>query len=211
MFLGTHRPRLDEKGRLALPAKFREELGEGVVLTKGQDRCLYGYTSDAFTRISDALRDAPVGSQALRNYQRTFFGSASLEVPDKQGRVTLPGSLRAYAGLDRDCVVVGTNARFEILECRCLRRVGGRQRREVRRAPGGGAARSAVNVHGSRSADSPSRTARFRPARIPAHLPRCLAASGPGPDRMLVRPPARHSSLETVTANAERFRGRARS
>ena len=90
MFLGTHRPRLDEKGRLALPARFRDELAEGVVLTKGQDRCLYGYTAAEFTRIGDALRSAPVGSAALRNYQRTFFGSASLEVPDKQGRVTFP-------------------------------------------------------------------------------------------------------------------------
>jgi MraZ protein len=114
VFLGTHRPRLDEKGRLALPARFREELAEGVVLTKGQDRCLYGYTAAEFTRIGDALRQAPVGSAALRNYQRTFFGSASLEVPDKQGRVTVPGPLREYAGLERDCVVVGTNARFEV-------------------------------------------------------------------------------------------------
>jgi MraZ protein len=114
VFLGTHRPRLDEKGRLALPAKFRDELAGGVVLTKGQDRCLYGYTADAFSRLAEALRDAQVGSQAMRNYQRTFFGSASLEVPDKQGRVTLPLPLREYAGLARDCVVVGTNARFEV-------------------------------------------------------------------------------------------------
>ena len=114
MFLGTYNPRLDDKGRLVLPAKFRDALAPGLVLTKGQDRCLYGYTAAAFTRLGDALRDAPVGSQALRNYQRTFFGSASLEVPDKQGRVTLAGPLREYAGLDRDCVVVGTNARFEV-------------------------------------------------------------------------------------------------
>lgn len=114
MFLGTHRPRLDEKGRFALPAKFREELAEGVVLTKGQDRCLYGYPAEAFTRIGDALRNASVGSLALRNYQRTFFGSAALEVPDRQGRVTVPVPLRQYAGLDRDCVVVGINARFEV-------------------------------------------------------------------------------------------------
>lgn len=114
MFLGTHRPRLDEKGRLALPARFRDELVEGVVVTKGQDRCLYGYTAEAFAGIGEALRDAPLGSAALRNYQRTFFGSASLEVPDKQGRVTIPAALREYAGLDRDCVVVGTNARFEV-------------------------------------------------------------------------------------------------
>ena len=84
------------------------------MLTKGQDRCLYGYTAAEFSRIGDALRAAPVGSAALRNYQRSFFGSASLEVPDKQGRVTLPSALREYAGLDRDCVVVGTNARFEV-------------------------------------------------------------------------------------------------
>ena len=114
MFLGTHRPRLDEKGRLAFPARFRDELAEGVVLTKGQDRCLYGYTAADFTRIGEALRDAPVGSQALRNYQRTFFGSASLEVPDKQGRVTVPAALREYAGLDRDVVIVGVDTRFEI-------------------------------------------------------------------------------------------------
>ena len=69
--------RLLRRGR---GARFRDELAEGVVLTKGQDRCLYGYTAAAFTRIGEALRDAPVGSQALRNYQRTFFGSASLEI-----------------------------------------------------------------------------------------------------------------------------------
>ncbi len=114
MFLGTHRPRLDEKGRIALPARFRDDLTGGVVVTKGQERCLYGYPMDEFQRIGDALRDAPVTAKALRDYQRTLFGSATSEVPDRQGRVTLPAGLREYAGLDRDCAVVGSNNRFEI-------------------------------------------------------------------------------------------------
>ena len=114
MFLGTHRPRLDEKGRLALPARFRDELPEGVVITKGQERCLYGFPLDEFARIGDALRTQPMSAKALRDYSRTLFGSASQETPDKQGRVTVAPSLREYAGLDRDVVVVGANTRFEI-------------------------------------------------------------------------------------------------
>ncbi len=114
MFLGTHRPRLDEKGRLALPARFRDDLSQGVVVTKGQERCLYGYPQQEFERIGESLRTASVTAKALRDYQRTLFGSATSEVPDRQGRVTLPAELRAYASLDRDCVVVGSNTRFEI-------------------------------------------------------------------------------------------------
>jgi MraZ protein len=114
MFLGTFWPRLDEKGRLALPARFRDELPEGVVITKGQERCLYGFPVEEFRRIGDALRSSPVTAKALRDYQRTLFGSAAHEVPDKQGRVTLAPALRTYAALDRDVVVVGSNTRFEI-------------------------------------------------------------------------------------------------
>jgi MraZ protein len=114
VFLGTHRPRLDEKGRLALPARFRDELPEGVVITKGQERCLYGFPLAEFARIGDALRTQPMSAKALRDYSRTLFGSASQETPDKQGRVTVAPSLREYAGLDRDVVVVGANTRFEI-------------------------------------------------------------------------------------------------
>jgi MraZ protein len=114
VFLGTHRPRLDDKGRLALPARFRDELPEGVVITKGQDRCLYGFPLGEFRAIGDKLRDQPLSARALREYSRTLFGSATQEQPDKQGRVTLPQALRDYAGLDRDVVVVGINSRFEI-------------------------------------------------------------------------------------------------
>jgi MraZ protein len=114
VFLGTHAPRLDEKGRLILPAKYREELAEGVVITKGQERCLYLFPQEEFGRITEALRTAPVTAKAVRDYSRVFFASASDEVPDKQGRITVPPALRAYAGLQRDCVVIGANTRLEI-------------------------------------------------------------------------------------------------
>ncbi len=114
MFLGTHQPRLDDKGRLFLPAKYREELAEGLVITKGQERCLYVFPVEEFQRITQALRTAPVTAKAVRDYSRVFFASASDETPDKQGRITIPSSLRQYAGLDRDCVVIGANTRLEI-------------------------------------------------------------------------------------------------
>ena len=114
MFLGTHAPKLDEKGRLFLPAKYREELAAGVVITKGQERCLYVFPQDEFGRITEALSAAPVTAKAVRDYSRVFFASASDEIPDKQGRITVPPALRGYAGLRRDCVVIGANTRLEI-------------------------------------------------------------------------------------------------
>jgi MraZ protein len=114
VFLGTHTPRLDEKGRLFLPAKYRDELEPGLVLTKGQERCLYVFPLPEFDRITEALRTAPVTAKAVRDYSRVFFASASDETPDKQGRVTIPAALRDYAGLQRDCVVIGANTRLEI-------------------------------------------------------------------------------------------------
>ena len=114
MFLGTHTPRLDEKGRLFLPAKYRDELAGGLVITKGQERCLYVFPTEEFARITGALRAAPVTAKSVRDYSRVLFASASDEVPDKQGRVTIPPALREYAALQRDCVVIGANTRLEI-------------------------------------------------------------------------------------------------
>jgi MraZ protein len=114
VFLGTHSPRLDDKGRLILPAKYREELAEGLVLTKGQDGCLYVFPASEFGRITEALRTAPVTAKAVRDYSRVLFASASDEELDRQGRITIPPGLREYAGLDRDCVVIGANTRLEI-------------------------------------------------------------------------------------------------
>jgi MraZ protein len=84
------------------------------VLTKGQERCLYVFPQAEFGRITEALRTAPVTAKAVRDYSRVFFASASDEVPDKQGRVTIPPALRDYAALQRDCVVIGANTRLEI-------------------------------------------------------------------------------------------------
>lgn len=110
MFLGTHNPRLDEKGRLILPAKFREELAGGLVITKGQERCLYVFPTAEFERLAEELKAQPV----TRAYSRVFFAGAHDEVPDKQGRVTIPAQLREYAGLDRDVTVIGASNRVEI-------------------------------------------------------------------------------------------------
>jgi MraZ protein len=114
VFLGTHAPRLDDKGRLILPAKFREQMEEGVVVTRGQERCLYVFPAAEFERLAGQLRQAPVTSKQARDYLRVFLSGASDEVPDKQGRITLPTHLRSYAGLDRDCTVIGAGERVEI-------------------------------------------------------------------------------------------------
>ena len=114
MFLGTYTPRLDEKSRLILPAKFREELAEGLVLTRGQERCIYVFSAREFERVHEQMRSAPLASRQARDYIRVFLSGASDEVPDKQGRVTVPAPLRQYAGLDRDVTVIGAGTRVEI-------------------------------------------------------------------------------------------------
>jgi MraZ protein len=114
VFLGTHTPRLDDKGRLAMPARFRSDLEGGLVITKGQERCLYAFPIPEFTRLTELLRVAPMTDRRVRNYSRVFFASASQEIPDSQGRITVPAPLRTYAGLEKDCVVIGANTRVEI-------------------------------------------------------------------------------------------------
>lgn len=114
MFLGTHSPRLDEKGRIILPAKFREELAGGLVLTKGQEHCIYVFSAQEFAKVHATMVGAPLQSRQARDYIRVFLSGASDEVPDKQGRVTIPAPLRHYAGLERDLVVIGAGNRAEI-------------------------------------------------------------------------------------------------
>ncbi|MDA8580019.1 division/cell wall cluster transcriptional repressor MraZ [Pontimonas sp.] len=114
MFLGTHAPKLDDKGRLILPARFREELSNGVVLTRGQERCLYVFTNQDFTTHVERLRETPLTSKPGRDFLRLFLSGASSEVPDKQNRITIPPALREYAGLERDLTVIGAGNRAEI-------------------------------------------------------------------------------------------------
>src|SRR5690606_1480339 len=82
-----------------------------LVITKGQERCLYVFPLAEFRRVTENLRSAPVTAKAVRDYSRVLFAGASDEVPDKQGRITLPPALRSYAGLERDCVGTGAGAR----------------------------------------------------------------------------------------------------
>lgn len=114
MFFGTFTPRLDDKGRLILPAKFRDELAGGLVITRGQDRCLYVWSAEEFGQFTQRLREAPVTNKGSRDFVRMLFAGASDEQPDKQGRITIPPVLRDYASLTRECVVIGAMNRIEI-------------------------------------------------------------------------------------------------
>jgi len=117
VFLGTHTPKLDDKGRLFLPARFRPELAPGVVMTKGQEGCVFVFTQAAFAAEAarrQALAVIDPGDRAARTNDRLFFASAFDQEPDKQGRITVPTALREYAGLVKECVVLGANTRLEI-------------------------------------------------------------------------------------------------
>jgi MraZ protein len=113
-FLGTYTPRLDEKGRLILPAKFRTQLAPGLVVTRGQERCLFVFPMNEFRRMHEQIRTAPVTSKQARDYLRVFLSGAHDEIPDKQGRMSIPSALRSYAGLGRDVAVIGAGTRVEI-------------------------------------------------------------------------------------------------
>ncbi|MGH3357029.1 MAG: division/cell wall cluster transcriptional repressor MraZ [Nocardioidaceae bacterium] len=127
MFFGTHTPRLDDKGRLFLPAKFRDELLEGLVITRGQERCLTVWPVAEFSALTDQMRQAPVTNKRARDYQRMLFAGASDETPDKQGRITIPPMLREYAGLHRECVVIGAMNRIEVWDADSWQRYSGEQ------------------------------------------------------------------------------------
>ena len=114
MFSGTYTPKLDDKGRLFLPAKFREEMREGLVITRGQDRSLEVRTAADFDVFSARLQDST--DPRKRGYNRMLFALLSEQTPDKQGRITLTPELRTYAGLEKDCVVIGVRNKLEIWE-----------------------------------------------------------------------------------------------
>jgi MraZ protein len=114
MLLGTHIPKLDDKGRVILPAKFRDDLGSGIVVTRGQERCLYVFSTEEFERIHDRIREAPLTNKQARDFLRMFLSGASAETPDGQNRITIPPPLRTYAGLERELVVTGVGTHAEI-------------------------------------------------------------------------------------------------
>ncbi|NLW13709.1 MAG: division/cell wall cluster transcriptional repressor MraZ [Trueperella sp.] len=114
MFLGTYEPRLDDKGRLILPAKYRDQLQGGLVMTRGQEHCLYIFPMSEFENMLERLNQAPMTSKEARTYKRVFLSGANDQVPDKQGRVTIPVALREYASLEREVAVIGSGAHVEV-------------------------------------------------------------------------------------------------
>jgi MraZ protein len=114
VFLGTHAPKLDDKGRVILPAKFRDELANGLVITRGLERCLFVFTQREFEAVHEKIRQAPLTDKRGRDFVRMFLSGASPEQADSQHRVTIPANLREYANLDRDLTVIGVGNRAEI-------------------------------------------------------------------------------------------------
>lgn len=114
MFLGEYQHALDEKGRLVLPRKFRDALEDGLVVTKGQENCLYVFPLDRWARETERVSRLPRTDPRARRYARSFFAAASDQRLDKQGRVQLSEGLRSYAGLEKDATVVGVAERIEI-------------------------------------------------------------------------------------------------
>lgn len=114
MFLGTYTPKLDEKGRLILPAKFREDLAAGLVLARNQERSIVIWPRAIFEAEASRALEGPSTLQKVRDYQRMLAASANEELPDKQGRITIPPALRQWAGLDREAVVIGALNRVEV-------------------------------------------------------------------------------------------------
>ena len=114
MFMGEYNHSVDAKGRMIVPSKFREQLGNEFVVTKGLDGCLFAYSHEEWQRIEDSLREKPLTSKDARKFMRFFFaGAANCEL-DKQGRILLPANLREYAGIDKEVVSVGVFSRVEI-------------------------------------------------------------------------------------------------
>lgn len=114
MFMGSYEPKLDDKGRVILPARFREDLEGGVILTRGQERCIYCFPVPEFEAMTQEMLRAPLASKQARDWTRVMLSSAYKEVPDKQGRITVPANLRQYAGLGKELVVIGVGSRAEI-------------------------------------------------------------------------------------------------
>lgn len=114
MFLGEFEHIIDEKGRVAIPARFREELGEGFVLTRGFDPCLQAFPYPIWQQLSERVSKLPVANVEARNMRRILFSMAAEVEIDRQGRILIPQNLREYAGLAEQVVISGMNTFFEL-------------------------------------------------------------------------------------------------
>ncbi|WNB93980.1 division/cell wall cluster transcriptional repressor MraZ [Bacillus sp. NEB1478] len=114
MFMGEYQHSIDEKGRMIIPSKFRDELGSEFILTRGLDQCVFGYPLNEWKVIEDKLKTLPFTKKDARAFTRFFFSGAAECQLDKQGRVNIASTLRDYAKLEKDCVVIGVSNRIEI-------------------------------------------------------------------------------------------------
>lgn len=112
--MGEYHHSIDAKGRLIVPSKFREQLKDEFVITKGFDGCLYGYTMEEWNNIEEKFKSVTLTSKDARKFLRFFFSGASSCEVDKQGRILIPPNLREYAGLDKEIVSAGVYSRIEI-------------------------------------------------------------------------------------------------
>jgi MraZ protein len=114
MFMGEYHHNIDDKGRIIIPSKFRYELGEKFIITKGLDECLFIYPKNEWENIISKLKTLPFTKKDARTFMRFFISSATECEFDKQGRINITSPLADYAGLTKECVVIGVNDRIEI-------------------------------------------------------------------------------------------------
>ena len=114
MFMGEYHHNIDEKGRLIMPSKFRYDLGETFVITRGIDSCLFVYPMSTWNKITDKLNELSFTKKDVRSFQRFFLSGATICEFDKQGRINIASPLTSYAELTKECVVIGVNDRIEI-------------------------------------------------------------------------------------------------
>ncbi len=114
MFMGEYQHSIDDKGRIIIPAKFREQLGDHFIVTRGLDNCLFVYPMSEWGILEQKLKSLPMMKSDARAFSRFFFSGATECELDKQGRVNLPNTLCDYAKLDKDCIVLGVSNRVEI-------------------------------------------------------------------------------------------------
>jgi MraZ protein len=114
MLLGEYQHSLDEKGRLIIPAKFREDLGENFVITRGLDNCLFAYPLSQWKVIEEKVKELPTSQAETRAFVRMFFSGAVEAELDKQGRIIIPQQLREHARIDKDVYVIGVSTKVEI-------------------------------------------------------------------------------------------------
>lgn len=114
MLLGEYNHNIDDKGRVSVPSKFREELGTSFIVTKGLDNCLFAYSKDEWVKFEEKLKSLPLTNSNARNFIRFFFSGATECEMDKLGRINIPQSLREYATLDKEVSIIGVSTRVEI-------------------------------------------------------------------------------------------------